>query len=126
MAWIVHTFGWHHVFTVMGALGIAFAVVWVKTIYGPKDHPSVNRAERDYIEAGGALVDMDGGSLNATSHAGRTIKQLLSNRMLVGIYIAQYCITVLTYFFLTWFPVYLVKERGFSMSEMAYIGALAL
>jgi MFS transporter, ACS family, glucarate transporter len=124
MAWIVHTFGWHHVFTVMGALGIAFAFVWVKTIYGPKDHPSVNRAERDYIEAGGALVDMDGGSLNATSHAGRTIRQLLSNRMLVGIYIAQYCITVLTYFFLTWFPVYLVKERGLSILQAGFAAVL--
>lgn len=124
MAWIVHTFSWHHVFTVMGALGIAFALVWVKTIHGPKDHPSVNRAERDYIEAGGALVDMDGGSRSATSHAGRTIRQLLSNRMLVGIYIAQYCITVLTYFFLTWFPVYLVKERGLSILQAGFAAVL--
>ena len=37
--------------------------------------------------------------------------RLLRNRMLAGIYIAQYCINALTYFFITWFPVYLVKER---------------
>ena len=28
---------------------------------------------------------------------------------------AQYCITTLTYFFLTWFPVYLVEQRGMSI-----------
>jgi ACS family glucarate transporter-like MFS transporter len=32
-------------------------------------------------------------------------------RMLMGAYVAQFCITTLTYFFFTWFPVYLVKER---------------
>jgi hypothetical protein len=31
MAWIVHHFGWHHVFTTMGALGIAFALLWGTT-----------------------------------------------------------------------------------------------
>ncbi|MGA2550918.1 MAG: MFS transporter [Burkholderiaceae bacterium] len=52
------------------------------------------------------------------------ILQLLSNRMLLGIYIAQYCITTLTYFFLTWFPVYLVKERGFSILNAGFVAAL--
>ena len=28
-----------------------------------------------------------------------------------GVYIAQYCSTVITYFFLTWFPVYLITEK---------------
>ena len=31
--------------------------------------------------------------------------------MLLGVYIGQYCITTITYFFLTWFPVYLVEQR---------------
>jgi ACS family glucarate transporter-like MFS transporter len=44
--------------------------------------------------------------------------------MLLGVYIAQYCITTLTYFFLTWFPVYLVKERGFSILNAGFVAAL--
>ena len=52
------------------------------------------------------------------------IKQLLTNRMLLGVYIAQYCITTLTYFFLTWFPIYLVKERGFSILNAGFVAAL--
>jgi MFS transporter, ACS family, glucarate transporter len=124
MAWIVHNFGWHHVFTSMGLLGIAFAALWLQVIHSPKTHPSVNRAERDYIEAGGALLDMDGRSAPAQADAGRTLRQLLANRMLLGIYIGQYCITVLTYFFLTWFPVYLVKERGLSILQAGFAAVL--
>jgi ACS family glucarate transporter-like MFS transporter len=44
--------------------------------------------------------------------------------MLIGIYIAQYSITTLTYFFLTWFPVYLVKERGFSILQAGFAATL--
>jgi ACS family glucarate transporter-like MFS transporter len=124
MAWIVHNFGWHHVFTSMGLLGLAFAVVWLRDVDSPKNHPSMNQAERDYIEAGGALLDMDGQSRTRQGDAGRTLRQLLANRMLLGIYIGQYCITVLTYFFLTWFPVYLVKERGLSILQAGFAAVL--
>ncbi|MEE7441356.1 MFS transporter [Methylobacterium oryzae] len=124
MAWIVHNFGWHHVFTSMGLLGIAFAVLWLRVVDSPKNHPSMNQAERDYIEAGGALLDMDSQSRSKQGDAGRTLRQLLANRMLLGIYIGQYCITVLTYFFLTWFPVYLVKERGLSILQAGFAAVL--
>ncbi|MGU3555102.1 MFS transporter [Methylobacterium radiotolerans] len=124
MAWIVHNFGWHHVFTTMGLLGIAFAVLWLRVVDSPKNHPAMNQAERDYIEAGGALLDMDGQSRGRQGDAGRTLRQLLANRMLLGIYVGQYCITVLTYFFLTWFPVYLVKERGLSILQAGFAAVL--
>src|SRR5438067_7859992 len=60
MGWLVHSFGWQSVFYVMGAMGILMSFVWLKTIYGPKDHPSVSAGELAYIEQGGALVDLDG------------------------------------------------------------------
>jgi len=59
MGWLVHNFGWHYVFTVMGVLGILFVLVWQKYIHNPKEHPMINEAEVQYIEQGGALVNMD-------------------------------------------------------------------
>jgi ACS family glucarate transporter-like MFS transporter len=44
--------------------------------------------------------------------------------MLLGIYVAQYGITALTYFFLTWFPVYLVKERHMSILSAGFVSVL--
>ncbi|HEU4373961.1 MAG TPA: MFS transporter [Telluria sp.] len=127
MGWLVHSFGWQSVFYVMGGLGIVMAVVWQKTIYGPRSHPRINAAELAYIEAGGALVDLDGGAKIAAEPKLATwpvIKQLLSNRMLMGVYIGQYCITTLTYFFLTWFPVYLVTERHMTILKAGFVAAL--
>src|SRR5262249_17426315 len=59
MGWLVHSFGWQSVFYVMGALGIVLAFVWLKTIYGPRDHPGISAAELKHIEGGGGLVDLD-------------------------------------------------------------------
>jgi len=127
MGWLVHSFGWKSVFLVMGGLGIAMAFVWLKTIHGPKDHPSVSASELKYIEEGGALVDLDGAQRAAQPAAVDTlacVKELLGNRMLLGVYIGQYCINTLTYFFLTWFPVYLVQERHMTILKAGFVASV--
>jgi len=127
MGWLVHSYGWHSVFYVMGGLGIVMAFVWLKVIYGPKDHPSISASELKYIQDGGALVDLEGSSRSkqpAQVHTFACIKELLGNRMLLGVYIGQYCITTLTYFFLTWFPVYLVQERGMTILKAGFVASL--
>jgi ACS family glucarate transporter-like MFS transporter len=127
MGWLVHSFGWQSVFYVMGALGIVMSLVWRKTVYGPKDHPRINAAELAYIEAGGALVDLESKNKVAATTELDTwscIRQLLGNRMLLGVYIGQYCINTLTYFFLTWFPVYLVTERHMTILKAGFVAAL--
>ncbi|MFL6631622.1 MAG: MFS transporter [Massilia sp.] len=127
MGWLVHSFGWESVFIVMGGLGIALAFVWLKVIHGPKDHPSVSASELKYIEEGGALVDLDGAKRAAQAPAVDTlacVKELLGNRMLLGVYIGQYCINTLTYFFLTWFPVYLVQERHMTILKAGFVASL--
>ncbi|MBV8379507.1 MAG: MFS transporter [Paucibacter sp.] len=124
MAWITHNYGWPAEFYVMGAIGLVGALLWVKLVFSPKDHPSVGRGELDYIAQGGALVNMDHGTAKARKASWNDIKQLLGNRMLMGVYIGQYCITTLTYFFLTWFPVYLVKERGMTLLNAGFAAAV--
>src|SRR6185436_17284308 len=117
--------GWQHVFTVMGGLGIVIALLWGKIIYGPKNHPAVSARELKYIEEGGALVDLDHAAQKSKKASSAetwwTIKQLLANRMLLGVYIGQYCITTLTYFFLTWFPDFLVTARGMSVLKARFM-----
>ncbi|MBS0364334.1 MAG: MFS transporter [Proteobacteria bacterium] len=123
--WITHRFGWRYVFYTLGGLGLAVFVLWLRTIYSPRQHPRASRAEIDFIARGGALVDMDhqpGGQRNPRFWA--DIKRLLSTRMLVGVYIGQYCITTLTYFFLTWFPIYLVEQRGMSILKAGFVASL--
>ncbi|MFZ6769869.1 MFS transporter [Undibacterium sp. Di26W] len=127
MGWVVHNWGWQSVFYVMGVLGIVMAFIWLFTIYDPKNHPRISTEELDFIKAGGALVDLE--TVHQSPQANRIdtfsiIKQLLSNRMLLGVYIGQYCINTLTYFFLTWFPVYLVKERHMTILKAGFVAAI--
>ena len=121
MGWITHDFGWEYVFVLLGGAGILLFVAWLKTVYAPSKHPRVGRAELDYIAAGGGLIDMDQGRGASQPVRWDHLKLLLSRRMLIGIYIGQYCVGVLTYFFLTWFPVYLVEQRGMSILKAGIV-----
>ncbi|WP_298163298.1 MFS transporter [Brevundimonas sp.] len=123
MGWLVHTFDWHSVFFVMGGLGLVAAVVFWQLIHSPVEHPSVNQAELDYIEAGGGLIRMEDKVVKASAFTWPNVKQVLSSRMLIGVFIGQYGINVLTYFFVTWFPIYLVKERGLNILEAGFAAA---
>ncbi|GGY58582.1 MFS transporter [Pseudoduganella albidiflava] len=128
MGWLVHSLGWESVFFVMGGLGIAMSLAWLKFVHGPRQHPSANAAELLHIERGGALVDLETTGVPAAARpqidTWSCLKQLLSSRMLLGIYIGQYCINTLTYFFLTWFPIYLVKERHMTILKAGFVAAL--
>ncbi len=79
------------------------------------------------MEQGGALINMDQKSekQNVSFRDKRfQIKQLLQSRMMIGIYIGQYCINALTYFFITWFPVYLVQARGMSILKAGFVASV--
>ncbi|MFT4090175.1 MAG: MFS transporter [Asticcacaulis sp.] len=123
MSWLVHDFGWRSVFYFMGGLGLIAAYIFAKFISSPEKHPWVNDGELKVIQDGGAV------SMEAKAKGGQggfsfaRLKVLLTNRMLVGIYLAQYCINVLTYFFVTWFPIYLVKERGLNIIQAGFAAA---
>lgn len=124
MGWLVHEHGWRSVFWTMGALGVFAALLFVTQIHGPDRHPRVNKAELDHIRDGGGQVSMEDRSRTAPAFSWPNFRLLLSSRMMLGIYLGQYCINVLTYFFVTWFPIYLVKERGMNIMEAGFAAAL--
>ena len=122
---LLHRFGWQSCFWFMGALGAALTVLWFTNIFGPKDHPRVSTAEVETIERGGGLVNTDASaSTKKNTLTWATVKMLLSHRMLVGVYIGQYCITTLTWFFLTWFPLYLSQARHMSVLKVGFAAAV--
>ncbi|MFL5299753.1 MAG: MFS transporter, partial [Anaeromyxobacteraceae bacterium] len=127
MGWITHALGWKYVFFFMGVVGMGLTFLFQKFVHGPKHDPRVNPAELEHIERGGALVNLDQKREVAAAKGGpkwAQIRELLSSRMLIGVYLGQYCITTLTYFFLTWFPVYLVQARGMSILKVGFVATL--
>jgi ACS family glucarate transporter-like MFS transporter len=117
MGAIIAGFGWPWVFVFMGVAGLIAALSWGRVVRDPGDHPRLAEAERAMIVAGGGLVDPANSARVAPSRAEtrRQIGVLLGHRTLWGLYLGQFFINALTYFFITWFPVYLVEERGLSV-----------
>lgn len=127
LGWITNYWGWKQCFWFVGAAGILLSFVWHRVVYGVKAHPRINQGEINFIEQGGGLVNIDpaaGSTQRAPKLTWAAIRMLLSNRMLVGIYLGQYCITTLTWFFLTWFPVYLSQARHMSITKVGIMAAL--
>ncbi len=127
MGWLTFAFGWRYVFVVMGSLGLGLAVLWMIVIHAPREHPWANESEVRFIEENGGLVDIDAEARAGAPGDASTwsrLAQMLTNRMLIGVYLGQYCINALTYFFLTWFPVYLVQERGMSILKAGFVASL--
>ncbi len=126
MGWLAFAHGWPWVYIAMGVIGLVMAFAWQKFFYVPKRHPKVNKAELDYISQGGGLIDLDSNLKTSTKEkfSFKDIGKLFKSRMLVGIFISQYCINAITYFYLTWFPTYLVTQRGFSILKAGIVASL--
>ena len=126
LGWLTFAWGWEHVFTVMGGIGFVLTFLWVKFIHNPTDHPRMSKEELDYITAGGAVVDMDHKKPGAVVEGPKLhyIKQLLTNRMMLGVFFGQYFINTITWFFLTWFPIYLVQDKGMSILKVGMVASI--
>lgn len=128
MGWLDHMFGWAHVFSVMGGLGLLLALLWWRSYQVPTEHPKVGAQEIEYMRAGGALVDLParGAASAAVVREPSTpgMFDLFRSRMLSGIFLAQYCITAITWFFVSWFPTYLVKERGMTILTAGFVASI--
>lgn len=61
----------------------------------------MTREELDYISANGAVVDMDHKKTDSDKQSGPKldyIKQLLSSRMMLGVFFGQYFLNTITWF----------------------------
>lgn len=125
MGWVTQRLGWEYIFAMMGLLGVLLALLWLATMRAPAKHSAVNAAELAYIREGGALVDIDDRSRRTKRRLnGRQIRFMLTDRTLLGVYGGQYCINVILYFFLTWFPSYLHQARGLSLTETGFAASV--
>jgi ACS family D-galactonate transporter-like MFS transporter len=111
--------GWRSVFVSVGLLGIVWAAAWYIIYRGPLNYRGANPAEIEMIRRGGGLVDLseqNAASASRGFNAG-DLGQVLSKSKLWGLYVGQYAATSMQWFFLTWFPTYLVQYHGISFQR---------
>ncbi|MEM5422507.1 MFS transporter [Paraburkholderia ferrariae] len=129
---LMGAYGWRSLFYVVGGVGIAFGLVWWFLYREPHEHPAANRAELDYIEAGGGLARHER-KADAQAAAGEPKKQgfdwrmagkLVRRRQLAGICLGQFAGNSTLVFFLTWFPTYLATERHMGWLKIGFFAIM--
>jgi ACS family glucarate transporter-like MFS transporter len=117
----VSRWGWHYVFYTTGAVGVLLGFWWLKSVREPQRDHRVSAAELEYIAAGGGLPTLGD---SPQPFRWEQVRAIAANRMMIGIYIGQFCLTSITWFFLTWFPTYLIEAKGMSILKVGMVAAL--
>jgi ACS family D-galactonate transporter-like MFS transporter len=117
-------FGWQGVFFLTGAIGIAWGFVWYALYREPSEASDVNEAELETIRAGGGLIELGDTRRARARYTAADWRAVLGNRKLWGVYIGQIAVTSTLWFFLTWFPTYLVKYRHMDFLKAGFMAAV--
>jgi len=118
VVWIISTYSWHVAFIICGSLGVLWALIWFWYYNDPDKQRFVNEAELKYIREGQARPH--------TSDKTQPMKwyQLLRYRNVIAMCLGFFTLNYSIYFFVTWFPTYLVQERHLSFAEMGWVAML--
>lgn len=114
--------GWRSLFIITGLTGMIWGIIWYFFYRHPSVHKRINEAELHYIESGGGIVKQTT-PRSRSSFRWKDIAEVLTHKKLWGIYIGQFAVGSTMWFFLTWFPTYLVKYRGISFMKSGFLSS---
>ncbi|MDI3417648.1 MFS transporter [Streptomyces luteolus] len=123
LSWLQATVSWHWVFIATGLVGIVWALVWYGWFREPRDSRA-NAAEIELIREGGGLVDAVRERPQRARISRADLAAVLGRRKLWGLYLGQFCLTSTLWFFLTWFPTYLVEYRNMDYIKSGFLASL--
>ena len=106
--WMATNTGWRSVFWFTGIAGILSAIVWFAVYREPRESRRANAEELELIAAGGALTAM----ASREQVSWPQVARLLRERQVWALGLGKFAVMSSLYFLLTWFPTYLVRERG--------------
>ncbi|MGV9797946.1 MFS transporter [Mycobacterium sp. NPDC003449] len=128
VAALIAAFGWRMSFVTTGLLGLIFALFWLWFYRDPERHKRITPEELRYLREGGAHVEDvaddvpdDRGPLDQKPVPWVS---LFRYRTVWGLMMVMFCRVSVNFFFITWYPSYLVDERGFSLLELGLYGAI--
>ncbi|MGE8640783.1 MAG: MFS transporter, partial [Achromobacter sp.] len=125
LAWLQHHYGWHMVFVSTGLLGIVWGVLWYLIYREPRQFKGANAAELELIQKGGGVIDLDRNvKAKKAPFDWNDLALVMTKRKLWGVYLGQFCLTSTLWFFLTWFPTYLVKYRGMDFIKSGFLASV--
>lgn len=118
VVWMLTEFGWKVPFIVSGLIGLVWVVIWWAYYRDPEKHLYANQEELAYIRKG--QVKKEGLDNVQPMKWYELLKYRNILAMCVGFFMLNYAI----YFFITWFPTYLVQERGMQLMKMGWVSMI--
>ncbi|SUW63720.1 D-glucarate permease [Buttiauxella agrestis] len=112
-------FGWRPAFMIICGIGIIWMLVWFFFVADtPEKSSRVSAQERELIalmkaQNGGDTQDLDG------DVSGHTLGYYLKKPIILVTAFAFFCYNYILFFFLSWFPSYLVQAHGLNIKEMS-------
>jgi ACS family glucarate transporter-like MFS transporter len=113
------TAGWRAVFVVIGAAGLLWILGWLRIYRAPEHHPRVSAAELAHIRSDQAEMVAEDRPVDRRDWA-----LLLRNGQVWALMSGYVFRSLAGAFFLTWYPSYLLDERGFSEADFGMVGAI--
>jgi MFS transporter, ACS family, glucarate transporter len=111
--------GWRGAFAIFGTLGVVWAALFSFWYCDrPQDHPAVNSEELRWI-ANRELI-AQGKAMNIRWQG------FLTSRSAWALCLQWFCHYYGFYFYLTWLPTYLQRERGIKLEESAILAGMPL
>ncbi|KPC50772.1 MFS transporter [Amantichitinum ursilacus] len=108
--------GWRQAFVVICAIGLVWAVIWfIVAANKPAESKYVTARERELIET---LKASDPATPQATS-ASDGLLHYLKQPVIMATAFAFFCYNYILFFFLSWFPTYLVQAHGLNIKQMS-------
>lgn len=128
---LVAAWGWRTAFAVVGLTGVLWAVAWWCAFRDdPARHPRMSEPELRRIgrpePARGAVPAPPPGPAPGRSGAAPAPawSTLLRSRTVWGTVVAVVAQSYVIYFFITWFPAYLIDARGFTLLRFGFLGTI--
>jgi sugar phosphate permease len=122
---IMVAFGWRWIFYIFGAAGLLWSVAFYFLYRNlPEEHPKVNRAELAQIRG----RDPDGAikPVELHQHLAPPWGVIFRSANMWYIAAGYCCFYYGTYFFMTWFPTYLLEYRHLSLKSVGVLASLPL
>ena len=121
IVWLISLFGWKMTFVIIGVAGVVWSVVWFWYFRDiPEEHKGVNAAELKHIRDGQATKQGLGNEQPMKWY------ELLKYRNIWAMCIGFFMINYTSYFFITWLPTYLIKDKGMGMLAMGFAAMMPL
>jgi ACS family D-galactonate transporter-like MFS transporter len=117
-------FGWRSVFFITGGIGLAWSAIWYLCYRDPWNSRRLDDVELEHLRRGGAWLDEAASVGVARRVSLADLRAVLAHRSLWAIYLGQFALNAVPWFFLTWFPTYLVRERHIDLLHAGYFSSL--